>query len=104
MNQRTAISFVHTDTTEYVIKKEGRYIGDILLMIPETLAIRNVLHQAIQNKYMKIIIESDSLVAIQANMGTVVQKNICNLDEDINILLINLIILVLHTIRDLLIY
>lgn len=32
----------------------------------ETLAIRNALKQAIQENYLKVIIESDSLVAIQA--------------------------------------
>lgn len=62
-----AVNFVSGDITGRIIKKERRNIGDTPVLVAETLAIQNVSYQAIQ-KYMKVIIESNSLVAIQAIM------------------------------------
>lgn len=56
-----AISFVYTDTTGRLIKKEGRIIRDVVVLVAEILAIRNALDQA--------IIENDSLIAIQDLTG-----------------------------------
>lgn len=70
-----AISFVCTDTTRRVIKEEGRNIGDTPVIISETLVIRNVLYQAIQDKHTRVIIQSD-VVAIQASRENSFQRKI----------------------------
>lgn len=64
-------------------------IGDVPVLAIETLAIRHALRQAIPNDddYSKVIIESNSLIAIQAINGkTILPKDICTLIEDIIIL------------------
>lgn len=50
----------------------------------ETLAIRNALIHTINSKYSKVIIENDSMIAIEAiNRKSIPSKDICNLVEDI---------------------
>lgn len=66
------------------MKEEGKDIGDILVLIPKTLAIRNVLMEAINSNFSKVIIESDSIIAIQAIKGeSIPPKDISNQVYDI---------------------
>lgn len=61
--QKTAISYICRNSTGYIIIKEGKSIGDVPVFLAETLAVRNALIQAINNKYSKVIIKSHSLFA-----------------------------------------
>lgn len=61
--QKTAISYICRNSTGYIITKEGKNIGNIPVFLAETLAVRNALIQAINNKYSKVIIKSHSLFA-----------------------------------------
>lgn len=84
---KTAISFICKDNTVRTIQKEGRNIENTAVLVTETFTIQNTLCHAIQNKYTKVITDSDSLVAIQAITGkSVPSKNICSLVEDNNML------------------
>lgn len=75
-----------------------RNIGDTPILVVETLAIRIALKQTIQDNYTKVIIENDTLVAIQAITRTsILLKLICN-NRDIIMLARNLEILVLCTV------
>lgn len=59
-------------------------IGALPVLVAETLAIRNVLKQAIWEKYSKVIIDSDLLIAIHAMNGkSIPTMQVCNLIEDI---------------------
>lgn len=57
-----AISYVCRYTTRRIIKTDERIIGEISIIVIETLVIRNALKQAIQENYPKVIVESDSLI------------------------------------------
>lgn len=46
--------------------------GDVPVLVIEILAIGNALKQAIHENYSKVIIESDSLIAIQAISGKLI--------------------------------
>lgn len=85
-----------------IINKDERNIGDIPILVVETLDIWNTLKQAIQKNYWKVITESNSLIAIQATNGNSIPPiQICNLVEDKYISVENLIISVLYAVGDL---
>lgn len=97
-----AISYVCRDSEGYIIKKEGSITRDILILVTETIAIRKTLMQAINDKCSKVIIESDSLIAIQTiNREFDPSKDICNLVPDIIILLRMSITFVLSFLKEL---
>lgn len=55
-----------------------------MILVIETLAIRNALKQGIQEN-SKVIIKSDSLISIQAISGkSILPIHFCNLVEDTN--------------------
>lgn len=72
-NQKTAISYVCRDSGECIIKKEGKYIGDVTILVVETLAIQNTLKQAIKYNYLKGHVENftDNNLANQRRVYTV---------------------------------
>lgn len=62
-------------------------ITDLLILVVETLTIREALKHTIQENYSVIVIASDSLIAIHAiNGNSIPPIFICNLVEDIKIL------------------
>lgn len=75
------------DSTGRIIHKDGRKIGNLPLLVAETLTTRTALKPAIQENYSRTIIESDSLTDIHAINGNPKPlRQICNLTEDINML------------------
>lgn len=52
-DQKMAINYVCRDLVGRIIKKEGDYIGVVAVLITKTLAIQNVLKQAIEDKILK---------------------------------------------------
>lgn len=78
------ISFICRDSMECIITKERKSTEDTSVLLAKTLTIRNALIHAINSKYSNVIIESDSMIMIQAiNKESIPSKDICNLVEDI---------------------
>lgn len=67
--QKTTIRYVCRGSAVCIVEKEGKYIRDVPVLVAETLVIRNMLRQAIKELYPKVIIESDSLIAVQVMQG-----------------------------------
>lgn len=65
MNNKTTISYICRNLDGRIISKSVTSIGDISILVRETLAIREAVKHAIQKKNLKIIIENDFLIAIQ---------------------------------------
>lgn len=85
--QKTFISYICRDSTVRIITKEGRSIRDIPVFLKETLVIRNAWIDVCNSKYSNVIIESDSVIVIQAINGKSIRlKVIYNLVEDIIVL------------------
>lgn len=64
--------------------QNGKIIGDVPILIVEVLATREALKHAIRKKNPKVIIESDSFIAIQAINGNNASSFLIeNLVEDI---------------------
>lgn len=63
-NQMKVISYVCRDYSRRIIKKDGRNIENISVLMTKTSTIWTAIKQAIQKNYLKIIIESDSLIVI----------------------------------------
>lgn len=64
VNKTTATKYIYRDRIESISKKDRRSIRDISILVNETLVFQNVLKQIIQENYSKVIIESNSIVAI----------------------------------------
>lgn len=62
----TVISYVYRILAVRIIEKNGRITGNDLVLVVEVLTIQDAVKHATQQNNTKIIIESDSLIAIQA--------------------------------------
>lgn len=69
MNQATPINYMRRDNIWRIIHTDGRKIENIPVLVTKTLTIRNAMQIVIQEKYLNGIIESDSLITIQAING-----------------------------------
>lgn len=68
------------DNTRRIIRKLAYSTGDCLVLVAETLAIRKAFKIAICLEMSKVIIESDSQIAINSSLGRCqVPKQIKNL-------------------------
>lgn len=83
MNQKMTISYVLKVSEGCIIKKDGKNIGAIPVLVVETLAIRNALKRTIKNNYSRVIIESDSLLVLAIKGESISLKDIFNLVEDV---------------------
>lgn len=61
VNKTKTNNYVSRDTDHNIVKKDERTIGNIPFLLVKTLGIRYIVDQAIQENYLKDIIESNSL-------------------------------------------
>lgn len=86
-NQATSISYVCRDNTDRILRIEEKNVGDSSVFVAETLAIHKALNFVIKKNLSNVIIESNSLIVIQAIDGeTRSRPQICDMVKNIIIL------------------